>query len=118
MERKTIVSILAHIQTLQDQLNTARHEMGQLNMFHNEIMSIATSFSFDSEAQQLAISIQNRDFPLTRSEIRSIFETSGFAYNNEHIDAAAPDRDDQVETFRNEQVADYTSVYGNDGGWE
>ncbi len=112
MKPTTIIQKLVLLQALEQQIRELHSEMNRC-LFSKEIQAIASNWTFDREATRLAFQIEQRDFPLTRTEIVQVFKESGFEFNSLDIDACRPDADQATREYRSEQAADYASVYGD-----
>ncbi len=109
-------TVLAHIQQvrkLENELQALRNNKPK-NLFYTEISTIEgyAEYPVATDAYRLAYAISDRDFALTRNEIRDIFKTSGFEYTEKHIDHARPDTDELTRIYRQEDKDDYRAVHG------
>lgn len=59
----------------------------------------------------LAGVIAQRDEPLTRQEIEHLFDQSGFDYSDADIEAAGPNREEEVLAWRESEYAEEYGVF-------
>lgn len=74
----------------------------------NEFLLYAQNYNVS-----VATAIRDRDWPLTKKEcIKEFVEATGKQPTEQEITEMRPDDDRATEDYRNEQIADYRSVYG------
>ena len=49
---------------------------------------------------------------MAREEIEQVFKFSGFEYTSIDIDQTYPDSDEAVNSYRQEEISDYNSIFG------
>lgn len=112
--KTNVVALLAKIQAAQNEIMKLSGEVSR-HIFYREIEAIVNGpFSFERDGERLAVMVSERDWPMTRTEIIEAFETSGFEFTAEDVEACRPDGVTATNEYRAEQGADYASVYGRD----
>lgn len=112
--KTNVVSLLIQIQNAQNEIMRLNSLVSR-HIFYQEIREIVDGgFSFERDGKRLAELVSQRDYPLTRSEIEEAFQTSGLNFTQEDIELAHPDGDSATKEYRDEQAADYASVFGCD----
>lgn len=103
--------------TILELLNKKRELEENLHEINNQLcktegLPYVENALYNAESVDLASSLANeinqRDYPMTREKIRNIFQTSGFVFNETHIDLCNPDSEERVkeeiEYFRRNEL--------------
>lgn len=97
--------MMEEINQIESKLTAKRMELQRIPglFFIQEVAKRLTWDLFSDPADLLAEELTNRDEPMLASDIKAVFQASGFDYTDRHIDAAHPDNQDTV----NEQLKYY-----------
>ncbi len=102
----TYRNMMGEIENLRFALRRAEAELQNLPGYwymHNVEAKI-TGFESENEVLNMLIDeINQRDEPMSHSEIREIFEHTGMAYKESHVLACNPDSEETI----NEQIQHY-----------
>lgn len=100
-QKETVLSLTSDIQALENKLMSLRARRSYINPFHKSILSIADDIGnfFLGNADALVKEIVQRDSPMTAKQILQVFETSGFDFNESHIQACNPDSEESCRSY-------------------
>ena len=111
-QRQTYLTLLADVIAAEERLRLARAQLETIPGYEFIRSAEMKAFAFDDLTQLLVEELSDRDCPMSREEILEIFEASGFAFTEKHIDACRPESTEQVDDHVSEMRADYAEVYG------
>ncbi len=96
---KNYMTLLAEISGKQEEIMIIRHQMESVPGYFF-IKAAIDNLGDEKFADRLAYELTQRDEPMDRSEIREVFQASGFDFTERHVSDARPDSQETINEQR------------------